>query len=267
MSQNCIFSGSTENLNTTMVITIDDQKYKVAISDECEDQAYPTAIKKIVAEKANERNQKLEQLKKIAEELGFGLIDPKANSQDLIVPERTPTTEQPQPQPPQPQPQPPQPQQTLENAPKIGSFRVQKNTREKTANNVGLGPEEAKAALEVANRFSKGRPVHSPTARQAPRFNSHQIPNQIQARDNYGNQVQVERPVNISKKVQVVKGRCGIPTVVPKNIISSDGQTIIETTINVVDTGGDKMLQNCYKIKEWLVIIQRYADSAEALEQ
>jgi len=46
MSQNCIFSGSTENLNTTMVITIDDQKYKVAISDECEDQAYPTAIKR-----------------------------------------------------------------------------------------------------------------------------------------------------------------------------------------------------------------------------
>ena len=78
----------------------------------------------------------------------------------------------------------------------------------------------------------------------------YQIPDRIESkvRDKQGNPIQVQRPTNYAQKKQVVRGRAGIPTSIPKNIVSSDGQNIIETNIEVVDTGGDRMLQNRTKM-------------------
>ena len=69
LSHKCIFNGTTEDLNTTMVITYEGEKYKIAICDEFEDEASPGAIKKLIpnalaeidADEAD-RLKKLEQL-------------------------------------------------------------------------------------------------------------------------------------------------------------------------------------------------------------
>ena len=54
LSRKCIFSGSTDNLNTIMEIALDGEKYKVAVSEEYEDDASPGAIKKLIPDRIAE---------------------------------------------------------------------------------------------------------------------------------------------------------------------------------------------------------------------
>ena len=48
LSLSCIFDDSTDNLNTTMEVVLDDERYKVSVCDRCEDDASPGAIKKLI---------------------------------------------------------------------------------------------------------------------------------------------------------------------------------------------------------------------------
>ena len=163
-------------------------------------------------------------------------------------------------QPPEPPPQqeiletqPQQPQSRPQAQPadpskmkRVGGFRVQKNNRRGPVND-GLTPEEAAAALEQAARSSSGQ-YESPTAREAPRFPSIQMPRKVGVRDHNGNIVEGAPPQNVAQKRQVVKGRAGIPISLPKSITarSPDG-TLVETDINVINTGGDQALQRRFK--------------------
>ncbi len=52
-----------------------------------------------------------------------------------------------------------------------------------------------------------------------------------------------EAPAILEAEEQVVDGRCGIPTPIPKKIVSEAGVT----EINIVNTGGDQALQNRFK--------------------
>lgn len=250
LSSSCIFSGSTENLNTTMVVTLDDQKYKVAISEEYEDQAVPSKIKELVYEKANEREAKLQKLQQLAEELGIPLNTLQAAQQDmstgLVLVENPPEPE------PELEPEPPQrliaqrrPAPDPKKMERVGNFRIQKNRRRGPANE-GLTPEEAAAALEQAARDSSGEYAR-PTSREAPRFPSIPLPPKVGIRDASGNIIEGTKPENVAQKRQVVRGRAGIPISLPKTITSRAGDSVIETTINVVNTGGDEALQRRFK--------------------
>lgn len=248
LSQNCIFSGTTDNLNTTMVVKVDGEEYKVAISDEYEDEAVPSKIKKLVVEKASERESKLEQLQRLAEELGYSLSAQELQNQGLVIPQKQ-EQETPQQEEIEPTPKPKLKKQTKkeqEDLPKMGKYRVQKAPK-KDYSNEGLTPEEAEAALEAAKRQAASGEVESPTSREAPQYRSISIPREIEVKDDQGNVVRATRPQNVAQKRQVVKGRAGIPVSIPKDIVSNNGSDIIETNIQVVNTGGDPALQRRFK--------------------
>lgn len=249
LSSSCIFSGSTEDLNTTMMVTVDGHKYKVAISEEYEDQAIPSKVKELVAEKANEREAKLQKLQALAEELGIPLGALQASQSGLLVVESTEEKEEksldPQPQRPQKMVNQKAASPDPSKMQRVGKFRVQRNNRRGPANE-GLTPEEAEAALEQAARSASGE-YESPTSREAPRFPSLPLPAKVGIRDASGNIIEGTKPENVAQRRQVVKGRAGIPTSLPKTITSRSGDSVIETTINVVNTGGDEALQRRFK--------------------
>ena len=226
LSQRCIFSGSSDNLNTIMEITLDGEKYKVSVSDEHEDEASLGAIKKLIPERIAAKEaakaemlSKLDQFKELAAELGFDLVK---------------RGEKPTPPPPDPN--------ALADKPtvKVGesTFKLQKNTRQNTQSE-GLSRDEAVAALEAAKREAQRAETHArPTSGEAANYASHQIPEQVKVQTSRGVEV-FDKPIQTSKQMQTVAGAAGIPTTIPRNIQGSDG----ETTITVVNTGGDKTIQ------------------------
>ena len=252
ISQKCIFSGSTENLNTIMEVTIDDEQYKVAVSDEFEDEATPKNIRKLVPARVaeldtadGERLKKLDQLTALAKELGVE-IGPASNSGLVLAKNIEQSDRQ---QPPQLVRQPAAVVNSeFVNSPTVQvngeQFKMQKNTRTKQTG-VGLSREETAAALEAAKRRAETSAIsEGASQRDAPRFNSHSIPSSATTRDG----ATYEKPTVFAKEMQTIKGREGVPVTIPRIISGSDG----ETTITIVDTGGDKMLRERTKMLDRL---------------
>lgn len=236
LTETCIFDESHDHdLNTVMEIVVEGQKCKVAICSECEDDATPKAIKVIVKPKleaAKEKLDQLEALKKAAAELGFDLV--KTGSTELMIPTQQPI--------PDPTPVPKTIRKSKnKNAPtiKVGdsSFKVQKNTRHGGRKRGEMSKEEATAALDAAKRTAeieaRGGQHESPTKGQAPSYRSHQLPDQIKVNTNEGEKI-FKKPEIFAKEMQVVRGRAGVPTTIPKNIQGADGST----TITIVNSGG-----------------------------
>lgn len=72
--KSCVFSGSTENLNTTMTITLDDgSRVEVWISDEYADEATPKAVKQAYLDSIKDKENKTKELIEHAKSLGFDL--------------------------------------------------------------------------------------------------------------------------------------------------------------------------------------------------
>lgn len=234
-SEACVLTGSTDNLNTSMVISLDEENYKVVICDEAEDGATPKAIKAALKLKIEERHkekeakkEKLKELLEIAKELGFELTPTGQNtSSGLIIPSKIPervVNSQPPPD--------------LSDSPIIeqngSKFLVQRNRRKESRDD-GLTAEEAKIAIENAKRKSLGGNSDRASSSQAARYNSHHLPQEVQTKSGET----FQRPEQISKKNQVVKGRLGIPTTIPRTLTGTDGTTEIE----VVNTGGNEALK------------------------
>lgn len=209
LSQRCIFSGSSENLNTIMEITLDGEKYKVAISEEHEDDASPGAIKKLIPERLAameaaraEMISKMEEFKALAAELGFDLV--KKGEKPAL----TPQTQQPSDSP----------------------FKQQKNTRKES----DLSREEIIAAREAAKRAEKPIQVTSAAAGISSAVSPHAIPRHVEVQTKDGTKI-VEKPEILAETHQVVKGPGGVPIPIPRNIEGTDGQTTITITGGVDD--------------------------------
>lgn len=242
LSQRCIFSGGTENLNTIMEITLDGEKYKVAISDEFEDEASPGVIKKKIPERLEELEKrksemaaKLEEFRSLAAELGFDLVK-KTDSNLMLAEEKSEAPQQDR------KPAPPN-LDALANAPetKIGdsTFKIQKNARTQNDKDEGLTPEEIEAAREAAKRKSEAfQNAPRPTPGEAASYAKHHLPEKITVQTPEGLK-EVSKPEVFAKKMQTIKGRGGVPTAIPRSLQGRDG----ETTIFVIDTGGDKTIQ------------------------
>jgi len=233
LSQSCIFDDSSENLNTTMNITLEGEKYKVAVCDACEDQAAPSAIKKIIPDrlsKLDEKNEQLEALKKAAADLGFDLV--KTGTSKLMIPTVAAVSPD-----------------FNDLAPVNDSgLKIQKNTRAKPkqqqqqqqSQQQQMTPEEADAAIEAAKRgAARTKHLESATAGEAASYSSHDTSETVQVQTRSGNKT-YSKPETFSKEVQTIRGRAGVPTTIPKSMHSSDGKT----TIKIVNTGGDRALQD-----------------------
>lgn len=215
LSQRCIFSGSSENLNTIIEITLDGEKYKVAVSDEYEEDASPGAIKKLIPERVAameaakaEMINKLEEFKALAAELGFDLIR---------------KGEQPPPQ--------PTPQVKPDDSRQPG-VKQQKNMRKEVSR------EEAIAAHEAAKRETAPIQVTRSAAGITAPISPHVIPEQIEVKTRDGTKI-VEKPEKFDETHQLVRGPGGITIPVPRSIKGTDG----ETTITITNGIDDKIIQ------------------------
>lgn len=73
--KSCVFSGSAENLNTSMTIKLDDgRQVEVWISDEYADQATPKAVKEAYLKKQASDGEQIRQLQEMAAKLGLKLV-------------------------------------------------------------------------------------------------------------------------------------------------------------------------------------------------
>jgi hypothetical protein len=259
LSQKCIFSGSTDNLNTIMTVTLDGEQYKVAVSEEHEDEAIPKKIRELIPDRlaeidaeAGDRLKKLEQLAALAKELGVELGAPTGSGLVYAKETEQPPSSLLKESPPQPQPtrQPaPADPNALKDAPTIqlggAQFKMQKNTR-KNARGTGLSREETAAAFEAAKRRSQQSPenVANASTRDAPRYNAHSIPAIVESK----NGGKLEKPTVFAKQVQTVKGREGVPVTIPRVLTGSDGETVI-TVSHEVD---DKILRERTKVLDRL---------------
>lgn len=141
ISNKCVFSGSKEKLTLTMVINVNGEDWKVAVSSEHEDTATPGAIKKLIAARLIE----IEDLKAKAALLGMKLVPI-----DAVVP---------QPQ----QPQQPQP---------VAEANQQRQERPKSRQEKEPPKDEREALQRLANSTTKhtlqqvtapsGRPITLP---------------------------------------------------------------------------------------------------------
>jgi hypothetical protein len=236
LSLSCIFDDSTDNLNTTMEVVLDDERYKVSVCDGCEDDASPGAIKKLIPKRleALEREKaslraKMEMFKELADEMGFALVK-KEDLEELNKAPAAPARAKGDPN-------------ALADKPIVemngAQFKMQRDTRNTNESRDGLSRDEAAAATEAARRqaqHAKGN--ESPTSGEAARFSKHPIPETVTVNTRQGPKT-YNRPDAGVKKMQTVKGAAGLPTAIPKSIQGSDG----ETTITIVNTGGNKTIQ------------------------
>lgn len=238
-SQTCIFCGSKDNLDTVMTMKVDNKEYKIAISKECEDKAVPSKLKELIIKKSSENEAKFELLKQAAAELGFNLTPTLLQNNKLAIVEKNDKPKNIQP---------------VSFSKTENGFAVQKDNRDKQKKSENeLTPQEAELALEAAKRKSQQgeEELQRPTSKEAPNFESLKIPDKVEVKDANGTRI-VERPQNVAQKRQVVRGRAGVPVSVPKTITATSGKSTIETTINIVDTGGDKTIQDRLKMLNYL---------------
>ena len=86
LTDHCIFCGSTDNLNTSLTVKIDNQRHAVSVCDNCEDQAAPKAVKKLVEKhlaEMNKEQEEIEKLKELASKHGLILVPDKAEIAEL----------------------------------------------------------------------------------------------------------------------------------------------------------------------------------------
>lgn len=91
LSDKCIFSGSSDNLNTIITISIDNEQYKVAISDEysnssLDDIRKQTQLKiKPLLEMKKLLETNIEEFRKLANNLGYDIIKLSTSNVTRIV--------------------------------------------------------------------------------------------------------------------------------------------------------------------------------------
>jgi hypothetical protein len=140
-------------------------------------------------------------------------------------------------------------EQTLQPQASSRNLLVQKNKRGKNAAVGGLSPEEVENALEEASKRAqidaRNQMLSDPPPGSATRHAPIPIPDRIVAKVG-GKEVEVSKAIVESKvqTSQVVKGRGGIPVKLPRSETSMAGQT----QISIIDTGGDKTIQDVAKV-------------------
>lgn len=245
LSNTCIFSGTSDNLNTVMKVTVDGQEYKVAISEEFEEEASLGAIKKKIKEQAEVQQKKHDLLQQLADELGYDLSPGQGG---LIIarpqePERLPKEEAW-----------PEASSSMRATPQIepkdmpivsGNLRAQKNDRQKKAIVEGLDKKEAEAALERATKraaIGNGENVEAPPPGAATTRPAYHLPSSVTAKVD-GKEVEVQAPKVTAKTTQVVEGVGGFPVKIDRSVSSRVG----DTNIKVIRSVNDKDLINLTK--------------------
>jgi hypothetical protein len=207
----CIFSGSTEDLNTCMTVTLDNgDAVQAWISDEFAESATPSKVKQAVIEfghKLDDKQLEIDALIAKAKELGL----------ELAIPGVKPPTPAPAPV------QAPAPQ----TAEAIAEGFVPDNPDNRiidgrTADSKHLDARVSGSASGLGSTVSGAGSEYSITSQDKP---------------------SIDLKEGEMAEIGVVKGRLGTPVVIP---VKRRGKTG-ETRVTVIETGGDNELQKRFK--------------------
>jgi hypothetical protein len=231
----CIRCGSTTSLNTILPVTIENVKYEVAL---CDEHAEDTTIKQ-VKECVIQRLKEIDELLKKANELGIELGDKK-----LIIIESPKEPEA------SPQMPPQEPETTPSTSPQTSHKIVKKAPAPKTTiqykkNNPQPKPISSSMVRGV-HGVAQGKVAAANLERRESLSTSSVVEGAIRnakKRNLIDEDKEVSLPTIRSKEQQVVEGRGRKPMVIPKTIKYSDGVT----NIHVVNTGGDKTIQDRFR--------------------
>ncbi len=209
MEKRCIFSGSDQNLNTEMTVTLSDgEKVTVFISDAYADDATPKMIREAAEKQRAEKTSEIEELRKKAAELGLTLApldqSPAQPIPQAPVPPQAPVVNT------QPNPQVPTPPPTIDEGKMIDGTEADKKVNLSIDNSAG------------AQYGAAGGGEYDIRTEEKPSEN-----------------------LKEGEKAEIgyIKGRGGMQTAIPVRRVGKSG----ETTVKVVDTGGDRALQDRFK--------------------
>ena len=213
----CIFSGSTDNLNTSMVITLDSgDKVEVWVSDEYADSATPSKIKQAAVAFLDPKRREILELLARAKELGLDL--------SALMPKPAPAPSAPcVPLAPAPTPAPapkPQPRKEVE--------LISSNPKNRIID--GAAADSRSLSAAVSGGVSALGESVSGSGREYTIKSEKDKPSQ--------NLKEGERA-----EIGRVMGRGGMEIAIPVRRVGKTG----ETRVAVVDTGGDPALQKRFK--------------------
>lgn len=232
LRETCIICKTAKNLDTVMTVTVDDKKYEVSLCSEHAEETTPKQVK----DKVKERIIEIEEVLKKVKELGLTDMLVGSASKKIEVVETAKETE-PTPEPePRPEPEPePQPKVTIvkkqaekpaERSGPSQITRVKRISKEKGMSKVkSVGGVAMSKAGTSANLESFESLDASALASEIAEEKGGSVP-QVKAID-----------------YQVVAGRGGHAMRLPRNIKQTDGTT----TIQMVDTGGDRTIQERFR--------------------
>lgn len=225
--EKCIVCGHKSDENNIVTVNVDNVKYRVALCDD-EDLTLKQ-IKKLVSDKLSKLNKLLEELG----DFGYSIDDLKSgisvvnSSKDQQQPEEEPDS--------QPKPEKSQgivltneqgkvvAEKKAGKQVRIANPKSVPKVRLNNLNTKGLSPSKQ---LEVDESFD---PVEA-------------VSGEIRKSKKKGEDVEFI-PETKEVEMQTVRGRGGQPMRIPKTIKHNIGSTVI----NVVDTGGDKTIQDRFK--------------------
>lgn len=217
MDKQCIFSGSTDNLNTSMKVRLEDgSTVEVWISDEYAESATPAKVREAYLKSHQKRVDELKELQEKAKALGLVLVPEEKLA--VVQPVAEPVVK---PAPPPRAPvQAPKPAQTITEdiKPEVG-FKVVDG---KVADSKGIAPSVQGSVSALGSAVSGAGSEYSITSQEKP------------SQDLKAGEI---------AEIGFIKGRAGLDVAVPVRRVGKTG----ETRVTVVDTGGDRALQERFK--------------------
>jgi hypothetical protein len=215
LNTRCIRCGTTNNLNTTMVVTIDDKKYDIILCDAHEDTT-PKQAKELVKGKIDAFNIMMEQMK----EFGITVTDTASGiavaqkPQPIDIPEDLETQQE---------------SEELVEADQKPKARIIKKTSIKIKGITGVA-KDSSGGVNVEGHSS----IDVDNAAQA-------LLHDAKRRGVISEDTML--PVREDIEFTDAVGKEGVPMRVPKKIKYSDG----ETKIAIINTGGDQTIQHRLK--------------------
>lgn len=219
----CVFSGSTENLNTSFTVTLDDgEKVTLYISDEYADEATPKAAKEAYLASKAKQDMDLQKLIDQAKEMGFDISEGNGG---LVIAQAKPKEDKPQLQPQEIKKKEPEPVEEGATPPAIPTLEIGDNVEDR---------DEMIISKDKYDAVSAGLTRSAAAVDGGPALEQH------------GG---LTKPEGLSEeatkgkvKMMVAEGRGGNPIAIPSKI--SDGTGTTRITIN---KSSDRELQDRFK--------------------
>jgi len=214
ISNLCVFCDSEHNLNTTMIVKVDNSEYKVAICEEHEDGASPRAVKTMVVDKAKE----IERIKQMAAKYGLKVQPEEVPPTAAEVPPTAAETQ-------------PQPQPAVSSAPPGNQRNFAPGLKPQTIKKPEpIVESEIESPADVSELPAGEAPAAPTPVSGVENHNSY---------DTEGEQLKVT-----AKQDQIIQTSDGRPITVPRTVFDNEGG---RTEIRISKGGGDAALQQRFK--------------------